>query len=71
MTSTSNGVNATAIGIFAPFMFEPTSHFILGIGPNFSTQLSSNQTSGSASVSEPKVTQVGVQATIGGWLLGG
>jgi hypothetical protein len=66
----SSGENATAIGIFAPFMFQPAPHFLLGIGPNFSTQLSNNQTSGGTSTPQPKVTQVGVQATIGGWFLG-
>jgi hypothetical protein len=66
----SSGQNATAIGIFAPFMFQPVAHFLLGIGPNFSTQLSNNQTSSGNSTSEPKVTQVGLQATIGGWFLG-
>jgi hypothetical protein len=38
--------------------------------PNLSTQLSSNSTGAGMSVSQPKVTQVGVQATIGGWCLG-
>jgi hypothetical protein len=64
------GDNATAVGLFAPFMFEPARHFLFGIGPNLSTQLSNNQTSGSASQSQPKSTQVGIQATIGGWCLG-
>jgi hypothetical protein len=72
----SSGANATAIGIFAPFMFQLATHFLLGIGPNFSTQLSNNQTSGSTAIfetsglSQPLVTQVGVEATIGGWFLG-
>ena len=67
----SSGANAAQIGVFAPFIF-------LGIGPNFSTQLSNNSTSSgtaggvsvSGSTSNPKVTQVGIQATIGGWFLG-
>ena len=74
----SSGVNATAIGIFAPIMFVPAPHFFLGIGPDFSTQLSSNTTfsgsaggvSASGSTSNSKITQVGIQATIGGWFLG-
>ena len=78
-SASNNGgsANAAAIGIFAPVMFVPATHFVLGIGPNFSTQLSSNSTAspaGSVSVSGstslPKVTQVGIQATIGGWFLG-
>lgn len=74
----SSGGNATAIGLFAPIVFVPVPHFFLGIGPNFSMQLSSNSTfsgssggvSASGSTSNPTVTQVGVQATIGGWFLG-
>ncbi len=66
----SSGTNASAVGVFAPFIFQPVPHFILGIGPNFSTQLSNNQTTGGTSQTQAKVTEVGVQATIGGWLLG-
>jgi hypothetical protein len=76
--SGSGGSNAAAIGIFAPFIFEPARHFILGIGPNFSTQLSNNQTSSATvmgvtrntTTAEPKATVFGLQATIGGWFLG-
>ena len=68
--STNPGFNSTGIGVFAPLMIDPAPHFFLGIGPNFSTQFSSNQTSGSASQSLPKVTQVGLQMTLGGWSLG-
>jgi hypothetical protein len=72
----SSGSNAIAIGYYVPIMFQLATHFLLGIGPNFSTQLSNNQTSGSTAIfetsglSQPLVTQVGVQATIGGWFLG-
>jgi len=74
----SSGANAAAIGLFAPLMFVPTPHFFLGIGPDFSTQLSSNATgtttvngvSQNGTQALPKVTQVGLQATIGGWFLG-
>lgn len=68
--NTSSGSNATALGVFAPFMFEPARHFLFGIGPNASTQLSSNSTSGGNSTGQPKVTQIGVQITFGGWFLG-
>jgi hypothetical protein len=70
--------NATAIGIFAPFLFHPVPHFFVGIGPNLSTQLSNNVSTSSigiggttipgATVEAPKVTQLGLQATFGGWL---
>jgi hypothetical protein len=73
-SASNNGgsANSAAIGVFAPLMFVPATHFVLGIGPNFSTQLSSNVSPGGGgpSVSAAKLTQVGIQATIGGWFLG-
>jgi hypothetical protein len=60
-------INSSGVGIFAPFLFHPVPHFFLGIGPNFFTQLSNNV----QNQSEAKATQVGVQATFGGWFLGG
>jgi hypothetical protein len=74
----SSGLNASAIGVFAPLMFVPTPHFFLGIGPDFSTQLSNNETGSqtvngvtqNGTLAQPKLTQVGLQATIGGWFLG-
>jgi len=67
---TSAGQNAAAIGIFAPIVFEPARHFILGVGPNLSTQVANNTSSAGNSNAQPKVTLVGVQFTIGGWCLG-
>jgi hypothetical protein len=64
------GGNASAIGLFAPFMFEPAQHFLIGIGPNVSTQLGNNVTQGNMSTGRPKETVLGLQATIGGWCLG-
>jgi hypothetical protein len=69
-SNNNGGGNASAIGLFAPFMFEPARHFLLGIGPNVSTQLGNNSTQGGMSTPNPKVTLFGVQATIGGWCLG-
>jgi hypothetical protein len=72
--SGSVGYNDTSIGIFAPLLFHPVAHFFFGIGPNLSTQLSNNATSNIAGLSppqnQPKVTEVGLQATLGGWFLG-
>jgi hypothetical protein len=69
-SNNSGGYNSAALGVFAPIMFVPATHFVLGIGPNFSTQLSNNATGSGTSVAGPKLTQVGIQATIGGWFLG-
>lgn len=82
-SNNSGSANSTEIGIFAPFLWHPAPHFFLGIGPNVWTQLSNNVTSVSTSSgtgvpttttsqtqAEPKVTQLGLQATFGGWFLG-
>jgi hypothetical protein len=73
-SNVSVGFNDTSLGIFAPILFHPVPHFFIGIGPNFSTQLSNNATLSlagmSQSQSQPKVTQIGLQATLGGWFLG-
>jgi hypothetical protein len=73
--STDHGgisVNATAIGAFVPVLFHPVSHFYIGIGPNFSTELSSNVSGGGTSTSTDgtKITAVGLMATFGGYFLG-
>ena len=72
LSSSNNGggYNSTSIGIFAPFLFHLASHFFIGIGPNVSTQLGENATQGNGSVAEPKLTELGVAATFGGWFLG-
>jgi len=70
--------NTTAIGAYAPFLFHVVPHFFIGIGPNFSTQLSStvsqpnprpgvSSTNTNINSDRPKVTQVGIQFTFGGW----
>jgi hypothetical protein len=51
---------AVTIGAFAPFLFHPVQHFFLGLGPNFSTDLSRDNGG--------KVTTYGIMSTIGGWI---
>jgi hypothetical protein len=64
------GATQSSIGVFAPFVFAPVPHFFVGIGPNFSTQLSNSGFGPITGTSGSKVTQVGIQATVGGWLFG-
>jgi hypothetical protein len=70
----SSGSNSFTLGLYAPFMIHPAKHVFFGIGPNFLTQLSANTTTSgggaSTSTASSKLTEVGLQATIGGWFLG-
>jgi hypothetical protein len=67
----NGGANQELVGLFAPFLFHLAPHFFFGVGPNFSTVLGNNTTGGGGpSTPGPKVTQFGLQATLGGWFLG-
>jgi hypothetical protein len=46
------------LNIFAPFLFHPTEHFFLGLGPMLNTDLSGDL----------KTTQYGLAFTVGGWM---
>ena len=46
-----------ALNIFAPLMFHPVTHFFVGFGPAFDTDLSG----------DAKQTAIGARLTIGGW----
>jgi len=52
--------SSTGIGIPAPFLFHPVSHFYVGGGPTFARDLW-------VTGSHPTTTGVGIQSTIGGW----
>ncbi|HEY1691591.1 MAG TPA: hypothetical protein VGG39_05500 [Polyangiaceae bacterium] len=67
LSGPGGGANSETLGVFAPFLWHPVPHFFLGLGPNFSTQLGNNLTGGGQSQGQPKVTQLGIQATLGGW----
>lgn len=61
--------SAFAIGAFAPLLFHPVEHFFVGLGPNFSTELSHNHSPPMGpSVDNGHVTSFGVMLTLGGWL---
>jgi hypothetical protein len=76
-TNTSIGTtnaNATesrfSLQVFAPFVFHLAPHFFLGLGPNFSTDLTSSTSSGGQSGDGEKVTTFGLGFLVGGWFLG-
>jgi len=55
------------LGISAPLLWHPASHFFLGVGPFFATDLSSSYEVGGLSVDGVKTTDVGLQAVVGGY----
>jgi hypothetical protein len=61
--------NAFTLGIYAPFLYHPVSHFFMGLGPVLATDVSANASAGGVSGSGPKTTTYGLQFTIGGWFL--
>jgi hypothetical protein len=56
--STTN--TALTFDVFAPFLLHPVEHFFLGLGPEFSTDLTG----------DPKATLYGIAFIIGGHCLG-
>jgi hypothetical protein len=76
-TSVSNqvgGASASFTGslftlvAFVPLLIHPAKHFHFGIGPYFTTDVSSSNSSGGTSVDGDKTTTVGIRGEIGGWL---
>ena len=69
-TTTTTSVTETkfTVGIFVPLLIHPVDHFHFGVGPFFSTDISSKASSGSVSGDGDKVTTVGIKFEIGGWL---
>jgi hypothetical protein len=53
-----------------PLLFHPAPHFFIGPGFVFATQLTSSASSGGVSADQPKLTQIGVDLTIGGYFGG-
>jgi hypothetical protein len=66
----SASTSQTALVIEAPILIHPASHFFLGAGPIFQTQLSSSAESGGISQDQPKNTDVGISAMVGGYFGG-
>jgi hypothetical protein len=61
-TSTTFGLQITA-----PFLYQIATHFLLGFGPTFSTELVSKISFGSTSGDSDKTTAFGVQSVITGF----
>jgi len=62
----TNTTSAFAFTAVAPILIHPTRGFFIGAGPAFYTEISNSTSSGGASFDNPKVTSVGLMATIGG-----
>ncbi len=54
--------------IFVPVLWHPVTHFFIGIGPEFRTDLTSSTSVAGTSGDGAKVTVFGLATTIGGWL---
>jgi hypothetical protein len=72
LSTSNNGPSQSkgTLGIFAPVVFVPVPHFFLGLGPEFSLDVISNESFGGQSGTGNKVMTYGVQFTLGGWILG-
>jgi len=62
-TTTDQAFGFTAM---APIVLHPTRGFFVGAGPAFYTDISSSQSTSAASTDNPKITSVGLMATLGG-----
>ena len=60
--STPTASYAVPLVAFAPLLWHPSRHFFLGAGPIFTTPLVER----SGGVDQPKTTDVGIQADLGG-----
>jgi hypothetical protein len=67
---TSLTLSQTAVVLEAPLLFHPAPHFFLGAGPIFQTQLSNSESGGGLSMDQPKRTDFGIEAMIGGYFGG-
>lgn len=56
------------MAIFVPVLWHPVPHFFVGMGPLFSTDLTSSDSAGGTSADGSKTTIFGLASTIGGWL---
>ena len=66
--STSGGIFAFDVQVFAPLLWHPRPHFFLGLGPFFQTDSVSSLSAGGTSVSWAKTTTYGVKLDLGGWV---
>jgi hypothetical protein len=62
-TTTDQAFGFTAM---APILLHPTRGFFVGAGPAFYTDISNSQSNNAGSGDNPKITSVGLMATLGG-----
>lgn len=59
--------SAVPLVVDVPVLWHPASHFFLGAGFLLSTQLSNSVSAGGLSMDQPKTTDIGIDAMIGGY----
>jgi hypothetical protein len=64
---TDGSLSAVPLVVDVPILWHPASHFFLGAGFVLSTQLSNSASAGGVSVDQPKTTDIGIDAMIGGY----
>ena len=57
--NTSASGHTIPLGITVPFLYHPIEHFFFGLGPSFTTELSSSSSS--------KSTSIGISSVAGGY----
>jgi len=57
--NTSSSGHTVPFEISVPFLYHPVEHFFLGLGPSFTTELSSSSSS--------KATSIGLSSVVGGY----
>jgi hypothetical protein len=67
-TSTSATETVMNVGVWVPLLIHPVKHFHFGIGPYFSTDVSSKVSVSGNSADGNKTTNFGIKAEIAGWL---
>jgi hypothetical protein len=57
-----------SIGGSAPLLYHPAAHFFLGLGPSFASTVVARFSTSQGPVDSARPSEVGVAATLGGWL---
>jgi hypothetical protein len=66
MGTTGTG-SKVSILVFAPVVIHPVEHFFFGVGPAFTTDLTSSVDAGGMSGDADKTTNIGVTSVVGGY----
>ncbi len=64
----SESLTTMTLQAFVPLLIHPVKHFHVGVGPYFSTDLSSKVSAGGNSADFDKLTSVGIRFEVAAWL---